>query len=130
MLVIKQSQIQYFIAANDEELARVVTAAVKEANAERVAGYDDEQLAEMIKFGIERARAHNFERAETIAAFVAVMLEIAPNFDEQEEIKTVLADANHPPDERFFQLFERVSDVGWQAAENLYDARVWFPEKV
>lgn len=127
MLVIKQSQIQHFIAADDAELVRLVTESVRRANAARVADYDDEKMTKMVEFGIERARAHGFERQETIAAFVAVMFETAPNFDEQEEIKTVLADANHAPDERFFQLFERVSDEGWHAAENLYDARIWFP---
>jgi TRAP-type mannitol/chloroaromatic compound transport system substrate-binding protein len=130
MLVIKQTQIQYFIAANDDELTKIVTEAARAANAERLAEYDDETVTEMIKLGIRRARAHNFERAEIIAAFVAVMLEIAPNFDEEEQIKLALSDANFPPDERFFLLFERVSDESWQAAENLYDARVWFPENV
>jgi hypothetical protein len=130
MLVIKQSQIQHFIASDEEELVRVVRDGVRAANAERVADYDDEKLAEMVKFGIERARSHKIERAETIAAFVAVMLEIAPNFDEQEQIKMVLEDGNFPPDERFFQLFERVPEESWQAAENLYDARIWFPDKV
>jgi predicted acyl esterase len=130
MLVIKQSQIQYFIAANDDQLVKVVTEAARAANAERLADYDAETVSEMIKIGIERARAHKFERAETIAAFVAVMLEIAPNFDEEEQIKLALSDASYPPDERFFLLFERIPDESWQAAENLYDARVWFPEKV
>lgn len=129
MLVIKQSQIQHFIAADDAELVRIVSGSARHANEARIDGYDDEKLSAMVEFGIERARAHQFERSETIAAFVAVMLEIAPNFDEQEEIKSVLADANFSPDERFFQLFERVSDESWQAAENLYDARVWFPGK-
>ncbi len=127
MLIIREEQIQHFIAVDEEQLVKVISRAIREANAERVAGYDDKKLAKMVKTGIKRAKSHDLEKAQTIAAFVAVMFEIAPKFDEQEEIKTVLGDALFPPDERFYQLFERVSDDGWREAETLYEDTFWFP---
>ena len=83
----------------------------------------------MVKIGIERAKRHELERFEEIAAFVGVMFEIAPNFDEQEEIKMVLADTNFPASARFASLWERVSEEAWNTAEQEYNLNVWFPMK-
>ncbi len=129
MLIIREQQIQHFIAENEANLIKLIVQIVREANAERVADYDDQMLEEMVKIGIERAKRNGLQNAEDISAFVAVMFEIAPNFDEQEQIKIVLADTNFPPAERFFQLFERVSDEDWKRAEKLYNADIWFPAK-
>ncbi len=129
MLIIREEQIQHFIAADEDQLVRLIGQIVCEANAERTTDYEDKTLAEMVKIGIERAKHHDLQNAEDISAFVAVMFEIAPNFDEQEQIKAVLADTNFQPAERFFQLFERVSDEDWKIAENLYNADIWFPSK-
>jgi hypothetical protein len=129
MLIIREKQIQHFIAENEPELIKLVVRIVREANAERTADYEDKMLEKMVKTGIERAKRHELQNAEDIAAFIAVMFEIAPNFDEQEQIKAVLADTNFSPPERFFQLFERVPDKDWEKAENIYDANVWFPDK-
>lgn len=129
MLIIREKQIQHFIAADEDQLVKLITRIVREANVERTADYEDETLEKMVKTGIERAKGYDLQNAEDIAAFVAVMFEIAPNFDEQEQIKAVLADTNFPPADRFYQLFERVSDEDWKSAENLYNADVWFPAK-
>lgn len=129
MLIIREEQIQHFIAVDEAQLVQVVCRAIREANPERVADYDDKKLGKMIKIGIGRAKSHELTKGQDIAAFVAVMFEIAPKFDEQEEIKTVLGDTMFPPDERFYQLFERVSDDAWLEAETLYEDTFWFPAK-
>lgn len=126
MLVIRREQLDAFIAANDNELVGLVAAAVKTANALRTSNYGPELLRGMITTGIERARSHGLAKPEDIAAFVAVMFEVAPNFDEQREIKAILDDANFPPSDRFYQLFERASDETWLDAEKRYDDLVWF----
>lgn len=127
MLVIREKQIQHFIAADEEQMVEVVRDAIREAKPERVADYDDKKLEKMVRIGIKRAKSHKLKRAEDITAFVAVMFEISPRFDEQEEIKQVLNDKTFPPDERFYQLFERVSDKAWLEAERLYEDTFWFP---
>lgn len=127
MLIIREEQIQHFIAADEEQLIEVVCKAIRQANPERVAGYDDEKLRNMVKIGIARAKSHELKRGQDIAAFVAVMFEVAPKFDEQETIKQVLSDANFPPEERFYQMFERVADEDWLKAETLYEDTYWFP---
>ncbi|HEY0429900.1 MAG TPA: hypothetical protein VGC76_19105 [Pyrinomonadaceae bacterium] len=127
MLIIRKEQIQYFIAETDAELIELIARAIRVGNGERVLEYSDETVERMVKIGIARARAHDFERAEDIAAFVAVMFEIAPNFDENAEVKAILDDTNFSVEERFKQLWGRTSDKLWVELENEYDARIWFP---
>ncbi len=130
MLVIRKQQMQAFIAANRGELADVVRTAIRKSNEERVNVYEDKELDAMLTIGIARAKSHGLTGAEDIAAFVAVMFEIAPRFDEQIEIRQVLEDANFPADLRFEQLFMRVPDDAWIEASKKYDDSFWFPAKV
>jgi len=130
MLIIREEQIQHFIAVDDEQLVEVISGAIRRAKPERVADYDDEKLAKMVKIGIERARSHELTKAEDIAAYTAVMFEISPRFDEQEDIRRSLADTTFPPDARFYQLFESISDEAWQQAEQLYESKAWFPAEL
>jgi len=129
MLTIRAEQIQHFIAKDDSELVKLIVEIIRTANPERVADYADETLRSMIQIGVERARTHDFDRAEDIAAFVGVMFEISPTFDENEEIKTILDNADFPVEERFEQLWEVTPDKTWKELEDKYDAKVWFPDK-
>jgi len=129
MLVIRKQQLQEFIAGNAGEFAEVVRTAIRKSNEERVKVYDDKELDAMLAIGIARAKSHGLTGAEDIAAFVAVMFEIAPRFDEQPEIREVLQDANFKPDDRLEQLFIRVPDAAWAEASKKYDDSFWFPAK-
>jgi hypothetical protein len=129
MFVIKTAQLQQFIAANDNELAAVVADALSIANGTRVSEYDREQLLRMAKIGIARARSHGLSRAEDIAAFAAVMVEVAPRFDEQPEISGILSDETFSPEARFYQLFERVTPESWVDAQKKYDDTFWFGDE-
>ena|ERR1041385_7069612 len=126
MFVIRDEQIQSFIAKTDDELVDVIKLALGETNPARISGIDPSVFGKMIKVGIDRARSHELSRAEDIAAFVAVMFEIAPNFDEQAQINDLL---NHPkmtPTFRFYQIFEGIPDEAWEEAESNYNTETWF----
>jgi hypothetical protein len=129
MLVIKKEQIQQFIAKDDADLIRLIRQILREVCPGRVENYSDLILDGMVKFGLEKARKYQFTQAETIAAFVTSMFELAPDFDEHAQFRTVLEDEKFPPDERFSQLWQRVDDRYWDEVENSYDASVWFPDK-
>ena len=127
MLVISREQLDAFIAADDNELEYHIAVALNKVDPLRTLGYRPELLRDkMIKNGVERARSHGLTKPEDVAAFVAVMFEVAPNFDEQPEINAILKDTNFPPPERFYQLFERASDDAWLEAEKYYDYEAWF----
>ena len=126
MFVIRDEQIQSFIAKNDDELVDVIKLALGETNPARISGIDAGVLGQMIKVGIDRARSHELSRAEDVAAFVAVMFEIAPNFDEQPQINDLLNHPNMTPTFRFYQIFEGVPDTVWEEAERNYNTEAWF----
>jgi hypothetical protein len=126
MFVLKTAQLQHFIAADENELVDVIAKSIRLANGTRVSGYDDSELAEMVKIGIGRARSHGLTKAEAIAAYIAVMFEIAPRFDEQAEINEVLKDERFSPEVRFSQLFDRVTDAAWTEAQKKYEDSFWF----
>lgn len=128
MLVIRKEQIQHFIAQNDDDLVRLIRQIMRECCPGRVENYSDKLLDGMIRLGVDKAKKYKFAKAETIAAYVTVMFEIAPNFDEEPSIKQVLEDQNYVVDDRFFQLWQRVDEKVWLEAEQKYDARQWFPD--
>lgn len=115
------------MAADENQLVETIRLIIRDLNENRVAGYDDEKLGKMIEIGVERAKSHELTKAQDIAAFVALMFEVAPEFDEQEEIKAVLNNPSFPPGDRFYQIFEMVSEDGWRQAETLYEKTFWFP---
>ncbi len=130
MLVIRQEQIDALIKGTDEEFVEFLVGHVKEEHPDLTSEYDDETLRVMVRGGIRRAESHNFSTAEDITAFVSIMFEIAPNFDEQAEIKAVLDDANFTPEERIERLWSPlVTDEAWEEAEDKYNENSWFPEQ-
>ena len=128
MLVIRNEQIQHFIAANEDERVSVVAAAVRKACGNRVADFDDKQMATAVRIGIDRAKVHGLSNVEDLAAYITVMLEVAPRFDEQPEIRQLLGDPNLRPPERFYLMMDRASDKAWCEAERRYEDSFWFPD--
>lgn len=128
MLVIRDSQIESFIAHNDADLVKVVCDAVVRSNHERVSTLRPMRLVSMVKLGIERAKEAGMKSPEDIGVFVSLMFEISPTFDRQPTIASVLADKNFSISERLSQLPERVPDEAWEEAVNSYDEKFWFVE--
>jgi hypothetical protein len=127
-VIIRREQLEQFIARDDNELTGVVRQAVRAANGSRVEIYEDQQLDSMVKIGIERARSRGLRFAEDIAAFVAVMFEVAPRFDEQKDINAMLVDDLLPLNLRLELLFVRTMDPAWAEAEKNYEDSFWFGE--
>ncbi|HLA96529.1 MAG TPA: hypothetical protein VK612_12475 [Pyrinomonadaceae bacterium] len=129
MLVIRDSQIQSFIAKSDDDVLRLVCDAIVKANHGRVAAIRPLRLVSMVQLGIERAKSRGFARAEDIAIFVALMFEISPTFDTHPMISTALDDTNFSVSDRIVQLAERIPDVLWLEAEAGYDEKFWFNDE-
>lgn len=128
MLVIRQEQINQMIMGDEEEFVAFLVRQVKEEHPEIEEERDEEALRAMVRGGIRRAESHRFVNADDIAAFVAVMFEIAPNFDEQKEIRAVLDDHKTPANQRLEKLWSPVvPDEAWDEARDNYDEDAWFP---
>lgn len=129
MLVIRQEQIDALIKGTDEEWIEFLVRHVKEEFPDKTAEYDDETLRVMVRQGIERAEKHELTTAEDQTAFISIMFEIAPNFDEQPQIKAVLDDEQFAPEDRIERLWSPlVSEEDWEEAEKNYNEKAWFPE--
>jgi hypothetical protein len=126
MLVIRQEQIDTLIMGSDDEFVEFLVNHVKEEHPDLEEKYDDGTLREMVKHGINRAKSHQLSTAEDLTAFVSIMFEIAPNFDEQQQIKAVLDDETFPPESRIERLWtDIVSEEAWQEAEDNFNEKAW-----
>lgn len=129
MLVIRQEQMDTLIKGTDEEFVDFLVEHVKEQEPELEEEYDDESLREWVRVGLKRAESHGFQTAADLTAFVSLMFRIAPNFDEQPDIKAVFDDRGIPRE----QCFERLESPAfpkkaWLEAEENYDENAWILE--
>ena len=130
MLVIRQEQIDALIKGTDEEFVEFLVGHAKEEFPEKTEERDDETLRTMVRGGVRRAESHGFTTAEDITAFISIMFEVAPNFDEQAQIKAVLNYKDFAPEDRLERLWSPlVTEEAWEEAEKNYNEKAWFPNQ-
>jgi hypothetical protein len=129
MLKIRQEQFAAFEPKTDEEIVAFIVAHLREESAELVGNLPG--LPEMVRNGVARARSHELRSLGDLTAFVSMMFEVAPNFDEHPKLREVLDDERVPVEERLDGLFDGDLDEAWEEAAR-YDgaawAEAWFPE--
>lgn len=126
MLIIRQEQIDALIMGTDEEFVSFLIGHIKEKQPELETVYDNETLRKMVKNGIERAKSHGFKTAEDLTIFVSLMFRIAPNFDEQSDIKAIVDNEDIAPEKRFAELESPIfPKKAWDEAAKNYDKNAW-----
>lgn len=130
MLVVRQEQFETIIKGTEEDFVNYLFVHVKGNYAEDISKRDDKTLREMIRGGIKKAEIYHLTAVEETKTFVSKMFEIAPNFDEQAEIRAVLDDQTISSDKRIEKLQSPfVTEENWEEAKNNYDESAWFPER-
>ena len=127
MLRIREEQLRQFEPQADAALVARIVEHLHEEHADVTDTLPDDVLREMVEAGMARARGHGLTWESSLAAFVALMFEIAPNFDEHPRVRHYLDSSTVPPDERLNRLAASLSDEDWEAIERDYDAAAWFP---
>jgi len=89
----------------------------------------EETLHDLIRVGIERARGHQLTHESAIAAFVAVMFEVAPNFDTHRLSQVLLNDEEIEPNARLDELLNVLNEKNWESIREDYDPKAWKPEQ-
>lgn len=117
MLTIGKQQLQDLKKSVEGAYARDVARYIRAEHPEAVQALSDEELLRRVSLGIARAGSHGLTWDSSITAFVAIMFEVAPTFDEQPAIARVLKDDSLPADERIDALWERTTDEDWDEAE-------------
>ena len=125
MLIIRNEQIRQLDEIAEKEFIYNLTLSVREFHGDSVEDLDDEELRKLVKIGVTRARRHGLTFEDTIGVFVGWMFEFAPNFDEQENIKKMLAEESLDPDDRIELIAEAASEEDWAEAEEMYDETAW-----
>ena len=126
MLVIRQEQMDALIKGTDDEWVETLVRQTKEDDPEISKKYDDDALRSMVRVGIKKAEHYGFTAADDQAAFVSIMFEVAPNFDDQDEIRAVLEESGLKPSYRLEKLFSSaVPEEVWDKAEENYKEEAW-----
>jgi len=90
-----------------------------------VSELDDAQLKEILECGVSRARSHGITNESSIGAFVAIMLEAAPNFDEHPALQQTLSNSAVEPNARVGTLLEIFTEEILEAVRSKYNANIW-----
>lgn len=128
MFKLRDSHFEAFQPLTDKLLVGRIVLHLHEHHSEVIGRLPDDLLREMVAGGIARARRHGLTWESSLTLFVALMFEIAPNFDEHPVIRSILEEPTLPPDERLDLLPDRISDEEWEEARQSYDRNAWFPE--
>src|SRR5882762_6741284 len=135
MLTIRNDQIQSFDNVADEMFVDRVSQYLREHHADTaiqlpeaastVQDLNDETLHDLVCHGITRAREYGISYESTLAAFVVLQFETAPNFDDHPLLHRVLKDDRVEPNLRIDRLLERATPENWEAVKARYDAAAW-----
>lgn len=90
-----------------------------------VEALDEETLFDLVRTGIEKAKGYGLTLESSIAAFVAVMFEVAPNFDSHRLCQVLLRDKELEPDNRIGELLKVLTEKNWEAIHAEYDPQAW-----
>ncbi len=126
MLKIRSSQIADMVQGDEEAFVRKVLAHVLEECPSRLPTY---ALRDMVVSGLSRARNHGLRSNEQLLAFVTLMFALAPNFDQQSDLRTMLGSTEFSADERWERIFAPSFDAAWEevGTAGFYDRKAWFP---
>jgi hypothetical protein len=114
------------IKGTDDEWVETLVGQVKEEDPDISKKYDDDALRSMVRVAIKKAERYGFTAADHQASFVSTMFEVAPNFDDQDEIKSVLLEDNLKPSYRLEKLYsDAVPEEAWDKAEQNYREEAW-----
>lgn len=139
MLIIRLDQIQAFDSVADALFVDQILQYLREHHdgtviqleegaATPVQDVGDEMLREFVRHGITRARAHGITHQSTMAAFIVLQFETAPNFDEHPLLQRVLKDDRVDANLRIDRLMERATEENWKAVRERYDPGAWYGE--
>jgi hypothetical protein len=90
-----------------------------------VAEMNGKDLETLVRCGIDRAKQFELSWESTIAKFVSLMVEVAPNFYQHPGLYQRLANKKIHQQIRIDSLFTAIDDSIWEEAVADYDPRAW-----
>lgn len=126
MLTLRPAQIHEFLQGDEPAFVDAILAQLRQSHP--TWRQTDAMLRDSIRVGIKRARRNGLSSDRHISEFVLIMGEVAPNFDQQKDIRRMLDDANLPVEARWERLFTPEFDAAWEEADQpgFLDPNAWF----
>lgn len=124
-LRIRTEHLAPFNDADDELLLDELRAFVDEQRPGAFSGLPLQTVRQMLRSAIVRASRHKITSRADVAAFAAIMLDVAPNFDEHPEILACLRLPLLTGGLRLRAAIEMCSDEAWEEAERDADMSAW-----
>lgn len=90
-----------------------------------VAIMQPEGVEELVRHGLARAKQYELEDEASLAAFILLMFETAPNFDEHPLLRRFLEDENVQIDARVDNLMDRATEQNWDVVRKNYNPEAW-----
>lgn len=125
LLHLREAQLRMCGEAIDRDLVRVIYWHLRNHHARVVQYLEKPLLEQRVQFAIAKARRYAFGTVSDLAGFVALMFELAPNFDEHPRFREVLLDPGVPPEAKLRRLSQVITDREWKEAMSLYDRQFW-----
>ncbi len=111
--------------AIENDLVKLIYWHLRSYHSKVVQYIDKEVLHERIIHGLKCARQYQLATISDLAGFVALMFELAPNFDQHPSFAAVLSDTNLAPEQKMRRLSQVITDREWQEALKLHGKDVW-----
>ena len=129
MVKLRDDQFDEYLQDDPVRFIELILRHIAQTMPDEIRGIPPHLVWYQIEVAVARARKHGLTKDDDIMGFVSVMFEIAPNFDEEPTLKTILADPRMQPSERWQALFADTPALkaAWErAAEpNFYDSAAW-----
>lgn len=128
MLTISQYQYDHFLQSNPQRFILLIYKHIAETMPDEIRGIPERLVCKMISTAIKRARSHGLGTDGDITGFVCVMFEVAPNFDEEPVLRSML-ESNRSPTDRWNSIFFDTAELNaaWERAGEIgfYDPNAW-----
>jgi hypothetical protein len=85
----------------------------------------ENDLKAMVGRAISKARSYGLSNESSLAGFVALMFEAAPNFDQHPALQQILLDKTIDGNARVEQLLAHFTGEIWQVVKTNYDRHAW-----
>lgn len=122
---IRRDQADTLRAERERQREARIAEHLRTEHGDLVADLSGEALIHRVRAGILRARAYGITWDSTLAAYLVLMLRVAPNFDEHPVVRAVLGFEELAPDLRLDALMEVTEDEHWEEIAARRDERAW-----
>ena len=109
----------------DAEFVKRILQHLRKTKVGDVAATPDDLLFSRIRAALTRTRSYQFELESTLVAFVALMFEFSPNFDEHPKVHSILTDRKIPVESRIDELVLRMTDSDWDEVTSQSHRKSW-----